>query len=212
VLYLDGTAVASATVAQDVIYDTTSAGDVYMGQDPGPAEALKGTLDSVTVWGRALAASEVAALATPPAPEDTTPPTVSGVVVGPVTAAGNDVQTITVTYSDQVAVDGSTLDSSDLLVTGPNGYSQLAVFDSVNAAGNGATRTATYHVAAPGGSWDLADNGTYTLSLQAGQVRDTAGNPVPVGAVGTFSVNILDTTPPVLAMGTWKSLAPTASR
>jgi hypothetical protein len=54
-------------------------------------------------------------------------------------------------------------------------------------AGNGTPRTATYQVSAPGGAWDGPDDGTYAVSLVAGQVRDVAGNPAAAaGPVGSF--------------------------
>src|SRR2546426_2175962 len=34
----------------------------------------------------------------------------------------------------------------------------------------------TYRIAAPGGTWDASDNGTYTVSQNANQVKDVAGN------------------------------------
>ena len=89
-----------------------------------------------------------------------------------------------VTYDDEVGVDGGSFDSSDVRVTGPNGFNQLASFVAA-AAPSGGTRSATYRVTPPGGSWDAADNGTYTVAVAAGQVRDTAGNFVAAGAVGT---------------------------
>ncbi|MGA2621144.1 MAG: C10 family peptidase, partial [Thermoguttaceae bacterium] len=54
-----------------------------------------------------------------------TPPTVSAYNARNVTTAGGTTETFTVTYADSVAVNVSTLDSNDVLVTGPNGYSQL---------------------------------------------------------------------------------------
>src|SRR5205823_5453178 len=41
-----------------------------------------------------------------------------------------------------------------------------------------------------GGSWDVFDNGAYTVAVVANQVADTDGQPVPAGAVGTFQVAV----------------------
>jgi large repetitive protein len=84
-----------------------------------------------------------------------------------------------------VAIDVSSLDSNDILVTGPNSYSQTATFVSVNNTTNGTPRTATYRITAPGGTWDNADNGTYTVQMK-NQVRDTSNNYVAAGNLGTF--------------------------
>src|SRR5262249_11983112 len=40
------------------------------------------------------------------------------------------------------------------------------------------------------GSWDAFDQGTYTISLQSGQVRDGANNAAAAGTIGTFSVTV----------------------
>lgn len=122
---------------------------------------------------------------------DTTPPTVAS--FSGVQFAGDGTATFTITYQDDVAVNAAALDSNDVRVSGPNGYSQLAALVSVDDTTAGATRTATYRITAPGGSWDAADNGAYTVNVLAGQVRDTAGNAMAAQAAGTFVVNL--TTP-----------------
>jgi hypothetical protein len=48
----------------------------------------------------------------------------------------------------------------------------------------------TYTVAAPGGAWDTADNGTYTVSLAGQQVRDVLGSPADASTLGSFAVSI----------------------
>ncbi len=103
--------------------------------------------------------------------------------------SGGTTHSFTVAFSDNQALDVSSLDGGDIRVTGPGGFSQLATFVSVTPA-SGTSRTATYRISAPGGAWDSADNGVYTVALQASQVRDAAGNPVAAKTLGTFSVNI----------------------
>ena len=66
---------------------------------------------------------------------------------------------------------------------------------------NGTPRIATYSIAAPGGSWDGADNGTYTISMQADQVVDIDGNAAGAVPLGSFSVAI-DATPTLTVSGT----------
>jgi hypothetical protein len=103
----------------------------------------------------------------------------------------------TVTYTDNIAVNVSSLDNNDILVTGPNGFSQPAMFVGVDTNSNGTPRTATYRISAPGGAWTSAANGAYTVAVQPGQVTDTATppNPVAAGVLGTFNV-MVDTIPP----------------
>jgi hypothetical protein len=95
-----------------------------------------------------------------------------------------------VTYADETALDAASLDGGDVLVTGPNGFSQLARLVSVSGSGGGRV-VATYGLTGPGGAWDFAANGTYTVSVVAGQVTDAAGNAVAAGALGTFAVALV---------------------
>ncbi len=116
---------------------------------------------------------------------DTTLPTASAAVTN-LTTEGSTTYDFTVTYTDNVAVNVSSLDSNDVRVTGPNGFNQLASLVGVNTTGNGTPRTATYRLTGPGGSWDAADNGTYTLALEANQVSDTSNNFAAASTLGTF--------------------------
>ena len=132
-------------------------------------------------------------------PGDITPP--AALLSAPsVTTAGTS-YTFSVTYTDPGdAIRVSTLGSKDILVTGPNGFSQLANFVEVNDPTDGSPRTATYETTPPGGTWSPVANGTYTVSMQANQVLDHHGNFVVGGPLGTFDVNIWDTTPPVASL------------
>ncbi|WP_203595634.1 hypothetical protein, partial [Salipiger sp. PrR003] len=90
----------------------------------------------------------------------------------------------------------SSIDVSDITVTGPGGALSVTGV-SVNVGTDGSPRSATYTVAAPGGTWDTADNGAYTVALQAGQVVDTSGNAVAAnGALTSFNVAVPVTPPP----------------
>ena len=110
-----------------------------------------------------------------------------------ITTGGGTAYTFTVVFDDNQALDSASLDGSDIRVTGPGGFNQPAALVGMSPAGNGAPRTATYRISAPGGTWDSADNGTYSVALQANQVRDTAGNFAAGGTLGIFNVNISTT-------------------
>ncbi|MFX6702067.1 hypothetical protein ABTH29_19420, partial [Acinetobacter baumannii] len=43
--------------------------------------------------------------------------------------------------------------------------------------------------------FDAADNGTYTVALQAGEVKNIRGTPSPAGVLGTFQVQLSAATP-----------------
>ncbi len=121
---------------------------------------------------------------------DTTGPsaslTASGITAGPV----GSLYTFTVRYDDLTGVNISSIDNADIRVTGPNSYSQLATRVSTAPATNTTSVTATYSIPAPGGTWDFADNGPYTVSLLPTAVTDTFGNTTAAAVLGTFAVNV----------------------
>lgn len=122
-----------------------------------------------------------------------------GVVIPPLaelqpadlSVSGQTTLPLVITYADDTGIDVGTLDSLDVRVTGPNNFNRLAQFVSVDAAGNGTPRVATYALASPDGSqWAPADNGTYTVTIEAGQVKDIQGAPVPAGQLGQLEVTV----------------------
>lgn len=122
-------------------------------------------------------------------PRDTVAPTAT-LSAKAVTVPGTAPYTFQVTYRDDVAVYGWSIHTGNVVVTGPNNYSQTATLVCVDQPGNGPLRTATYQIAPPGGAWDNADNGTYTVHLLANQVRDVGGNFIPAQTLGTFAVTL----------------------
>ena len=106
-----------------------------------------------------------------------------------VTSYGATSQTFTVTYSDNFAIDTGTLSNTNVRVTSPAGFDVPATFVSVDIASHGTPRVATYSFTPPGGFWDAADNNTYTVTVQAGQVKDISGNAVATTSQ-TFTVNV----------------------
>jgi hypothetical protein len=156
----------------------------------GTAVTLPPTADGIHAMTAAAvdAAGNVSQLSSPlNVTINTTIPTASASAPA-LTAPGGTTYDFTVTYTDDLSVDVASLNTGDVLVTGPNAFSQTAAFVSVTPTGNGTPRTATYRITAPGGTWDGLDNGTYTLTQQATQVRDVAGNYRLSGSLGTFTV------------------------
>lgn len=127
-----------------------------------------------------------------PARPDTVPPRIDAVLAPDIGAAqaGAPGAILRVTYSDNVAIDVSSIDAGDIQVSGPG--SLLVVSGvQVDHDSDGTPRSVDYIVNAPGGSWDAADNGFYSVTLNALEVRDTSGNPVPVQhALATFVVDV----------------------
>lgn len=120
---------------------------------------------------------------------DFSAPTASlATVVAP--TAGATSLDLQVTYTDNVGIDLTSLGTGDILVSGPNGYSANAQFISVN--GN----VATYRLSPPSGTtFASALNGTYTVSLVAGSVADTAQNTVAGATLGTYVLDLDKTIP-----------------
>lgn len=122
---------------------------------------------------------------------DITPPAIANLSAPNVTTAGGTTQTFTVQYADIGGLNPLSFDNADLVVAYPDGItSQLARVVGVNVPGSGTTATVTYQIAAPGGTWDANDNGTYSVFLLGGQVFDQSGNFAPTTAVGSFNVNV----------------------
>ncbi len=104
--------------------------------------------------------------------------------------AGTNPYMFTITYVDDVSINKSTLDSSDIRVTFPNATSVLATFVSASPNVDAPSVDATYSFVPPGGTWDGADNGTYKLSIEPNQVKNTSGVAILADTVGTFRVLI----------------------
>ncbi len=120
---------------------------------------------------------------------DATTPTASG-SFGSVTTAGGTNYIFTIAYSDDAAISVGTLDGNDIRITGPSGFNILAKYNGVDINSDGTPRTATYRFTPPGGSWDVADNGTYVVSVEPAQVTDTSPIAVLAGPRGTITVQM----------------------
>ncbi len=100
-------------------------------------------------------------------------------------------KTVTVTYSDNAGMDVASLGDGDLRMTGPNGYDRLAKLVSVDLMTNGSPRVAVYGFDAGSGAvWSTADNGTYAVYLEGGQVKDVEGAWAQPRQLGQFVVNV----------------------
>jgi hypothetical protein len=119
------------------------------------------------------------------------PPLAELVSVPPLNEAGQTAKQFTVNYTDNVGIDVTTIGTGDVRVTGPNGYNQIAQFVSVSSTTNGTPRGAIYTVSPPGGgAWLAAQNGIYTISVEAAQVRDVEGAYVEAAVLGQFTVDV----------------------
>ena len=95
-----------------------------------------------------------------------------------------------VTYSHPSGVNLGTVGNDDVVVTGPSGFSQAMTLVRARANRRTNSVTATYRMQAPGGTWDAAENGVYTATLQAGAVTSTdASTTTTAGNLTSFNVN-----------------------
>jgi hypothetical protein len=112
-------------------------------------------------------------------------------LVTDITQPGTGAKQFTVTYTDNLAIDVSTIDGSDVRVTGPNGYDRPAQLVSVDAPSNGTPRVATYAASPPTGSvWTHSDNGAYIVWLQTNQISDTEGGWAAGQQLGQFASSV----------------------
>ena len=166
---------------QDVLRTIT-----YFNSSPNPNRDLPRrvtcTARDATGFGNAATATVYLLLSSP---TDTIAPRArADVRTGPV--SGTAPYEFTVTYIDDRAIRVSTLDSTDVRVTGPNGYDELATYIGVDLNGDGTPRQATYRINAPGGTWDEVDAGIYFVRQEADEVLDTSGNAAPAEQLGVF--------------------------
>ena len=118
-----------------------------------------------------------------------------------ITTLNNFAELFPITFWDDVSVLNASVAAGAVRVTGPNGYNQVATFyNKVPATADGLKVVATYYVTPPGGSWNGAANGVYSISIEPNVARDVAGNFMPGGVVGTFTV--ATETKPVITIGT----------
>ena len=119
---------------------------------------------------------------------DVTPPTASLAAETLNVGNGSNLNyNFTVNYADNTEVDTSTLDSNDIQVTGPNGFSQMATLLSIT------DNQATYQIQAPNGGWQNNNLGSYAITVNSNEVGDINGNFMAETLLGNFQVNVGET-------------------
>lgn len=110
---------------------------------------------------------------------DTIAPTASA-TLSPI-LGGTSAYQFTVDYSDNQDLNTTDFGDQNILVTGPNGYSQYATYVGDTDANPSSESQydpydANYQITPPDGTWDIADNGQYTFTLEPNQIADNSGN------------------------------------
>lgn len=152
---------------------------------PGPTRDQAARLDTV----------DVGESSPEPAPEPTVERTVDADVVHPETVESADAPAATVTakvsgkavvkkgkfyefkvtYASATPIELGSLSGDDLIAAGPAGFADEALLVKIKAKKDKTQTTVTYRVAAPGGAFDAADNGRYSLRLSPIAVMDVDG-------------------------------------
>ncbi len=95
-------------------------------------------------------------------------------IASPTVTQGAGEFEIDATLTDSSPIQTAGISQSNIVVTGPSG--PLAVVgETATVSAGGTTVVASYFVKSPGGIWDAAANGNYSVTFQPNQVFDTAG-------------------------------------
>jgi len=165
-------------------------GAVTIAQAPGGAIVAAGTYypdfvtDSGTVYLARFAGGAPGAAAGTRGPAATLDPIPDFALSA---AMGKRHLTFDVKFTAAGGINPATLDSTDVRVTGPNGYSRLAEFVGLDTFPGADGQYATYTVRGPGGHWNANDAGDYHVILRSRQVRDIAGHAAPAVEAGQFT-------------------------
>jgi hypothetical protein len=182
---LEGTSGSGRSVV--ATYSIPAPGGTFDGADSGSYSVMMQSLAVSDAFGNFVPAGSLGSFNV----DIDAPPSVSSFAAPTVTQLGAPTTTVTVTYADSSGVDITSVGPSNISVTRNSDSLALTVLAaSPDVNSNGSPRTVTYTVAAPDGTWDPTDNGTYTVSLAASQVKDVGGSAVAAGALGTFDVAI----------------------
>jgi hypothetical protein len=166
-------------------YSIPAPGGTFDGSDSGAYSVMMQSLAVGDAFGNFVPAGSLGSFNV----DIDAPPSASSFAAPTVTQIGAPTTTVTVTYSDTSGVNIASIGPSNLTITrNSDGLALTLLAASPDVNSNGSPRTVTYTVAAPDGTWDPADNGTYTVSIAANQVRDVTGSAVAAGTLGTFSV------------------------
>jgi hypothetical protein len=105
-----------------------------------------------------------------------------------VTTTGATSYQVKVTYSGNTAISVSSIGLTDITVSGPASYTGIPTAFSIDVNSDGTPRVVTYTFTPPGGSWQNSAAGSYSIVMNANEVKNTSNLYVPSGAIGSFVV------------------------
>lgn len=102
---------------------------------------------------------------------------------------GSTAYEFAVLFSDTYGMDLASLGDNDVTVIAPDGSPTATTLVRATEQAGGIVQ-AVFRIPAPGGVWDVADDGRYTVMLATDAVYDKAGNSAAATSVGTFNVDL----------------------
>ncbi len=183
-VYANYTATGSTSTALKFTYALGSSDVDTDGIEVGALELNGGTIVASSNSSLALITTFTAPTTTG-VKVDASVPTVTSIQVPSITAPGGTSSSIVLTLADTGSgINAVSIDSCNISVA--KGSTYLTITGGTYAGGN-----ATYTFTPPGGTWDADDDGTYTVLINAGEIKDLAGNTVAANASAkTFTVSL----------------------
>jgi hypothetical protein len=117
------------------------------------------------------------------------PPVITDFQIADVMDISENALPLAVTFVDNIGIDANSLDSDDILISGPAGQNPTVEFVQILSQ-NGGAMTVQYQILPPGGLWEGSDNGLYSVQLAQNQVADSIGQFTPNSTLGGFLVAI----------------------
>jgi hypothetical protein len=129
---------------------------------------------------------------------DTFAPRITIDPIPDVFARGPQYQTVTATYTDDTRINLDTLGNGDLVVTRLTGGSFNVNAELVSKQEITGGARVTYRFPVPGGNWDAADSGDYSVRLRVNEVADVHGQFAKAIELDRFTVQIAPITGPFI--------------
>src|SRR5215207_3749734 len=109
------------------------------------------------------------------------------VITRPLVTGGIE-HTFQLVVSSSAGLGAAKIDAGDVLVSGPRRFTKAALVSQTLASADGTRMLVTCKIAAPGGTFDGADNGLYRIILREGALDDGTPASSPARVVGAFRV------------------------
>jgi Ca2+-binding RTX toxin-like protein len=158
--------------------------------DHWDSQYLASAVNAYLQAGFGVSTGPVAAATAPAVTEANTPSSSQGAMPATATSPTSAIYTFTVSYAGGKAIDLTGIGNGNLHIVGPDGFDAAATFVGMTSSDGGKSVVATYSITPPAGQWSGMDDGSYSILMRPGQVRDASGVAVPEGSIGAFAVSL----------------------